>query len=88
MATPVTGAARLPCWAPPTTPAALAHAETRAHSLGLGECGFEVPLINSAAVQYRLGRGYQMHECFAFLMCDKPFGKFENYIFFSPPFFF
>lgn len=69
-------------------PAALAHAETYAHSLGLAECGFEVPLINKAAVGYLLSRGYHMDTFFAFFMCDKPFGKFENYICPSPPFFF
>ncbi|HLB47547.1 MAG TPA: GNAT family N-acetyltransferase [Anaerolineales bacterium] len=69
-------------------PAALAHAETYAHSLGLAECGFEVPLINKAAVGYLLSRGYHMDTFFAFFMCDKPFGEFENYICPSPPFFF
>jgi GNAT superfamily N-acetyltransferase len=69
-------------------PAVLAHAETHAHSLGLTDFGFEVPLINEVAVQYLLGRGYQMDAFFAVFMSDKPFGKFENYIVTSPPFFF
>ncbi len=69
-------------------PAVLAHAETIAHSLGQEQAGFEVPLINEAAVQHLLGRGYQMDSFFAYFMSDKPFGKFENYIVFSPPFFF
>lgn len=70
------------------TPAALAHAETLAHSLGLTSFGVEVPLINAAAVQYLLARGYKMDAFFAFFMCDQPFGRFENYIALSPPFFF
>jgi hypothetical protein len=69
-------------------PAVLAHAETIAHSLGLKEAGFEVPLINEAAVQYLLKRGYKLDDFFAVFMADKPFGRFENYIVFSPPFFF
>jgi GNAT superfamily N-acetyltransferase len=69
-------------------PAALAHAETFAHSLGLASFGVEVPLVNKAAVDYLLARGYQMDSFFAFFMSDKPFGKFENYIAMGPPFFF
>lgn len=69
-------------------PAVLAHAETHAHNLGLTDFGVEVPLINEIAVQYLLGRGYKMDGFFAMLMSDKPFGKFENYIVTSPPFFF
>jgi hypothetical protein len=69
-------------------PAVLAHAETHACQLGLAEFGVEVPLINETAVQYLLGRGYQMDGFFAMLMNDKPFGKFENYIVTSPPIFF
>jgi GNAT superfamily N-acetyltransferase len=69
-------------------PAVLAHAETLAHSQGLTDFGLEVPLINEVAVQYLLKRGYKLDEFFAMFMSDKPFGKFENYIVTSPPFFF
>jgi hypothetical protein len=68
-------------------PALLAHAENLAHRRGLEEVGFEVPLINRAAVGHLLGRGYRLHPFFAFLMSDEPFGRFENYVLFSPPFF-
>jgi hypothetical protein len=68
-------------------PAVLAHAETHAHGLGLPDFGVEVPLINEIAVQHLLGRGYRMDGFFALFMSDKPFGRFENYIFTSPPFF-
>jgi hypothetical protein len=70
------------------TPAVLAHAETFAHALGLTSFGVEVPLINAAAIQYLLARRFKMDAFFAFFMCDRPFGKFENYIVHSPPFFF
>jgi GNAT superfamily N-acetyltransferase len=69
-------------------PAILAHAETLAYSQGLSDFGVEVPLINSVAVQYLLKRGYKMDDFFAMFMSDRPFGKFENYILTSPPFFF
>lgn len=69
-------------------PAVLAHAETLAHAQGLIDFGVEVPLINEVAVQYLLKRGYTMDEFFAMFMSDRPFGKFENYIVTSPPFFF
>ncbi len=68
-------------------PAVLAHAESQAAGRGDGETGFEVPLVNRAAASYLLSRGYRMDSFFAFLMSNAPFGKFENYIFLSPPFF-
>jgi GNAT superfamily N-acetyltransferase len=67
--------------------AVLAHAENEAHALGAERVGFEVPLVNQAAVDYLLGRGYRLDSFFAFFMSDVPFGRFENYIFTSPPFF-
>jgi GNAT superfamily N-acetyltransferase len=68
-------------------PALLAHAETLAHQDGRAELNFEVPLINRAAVQYLLGRGFKLNSFFAFFMSDGPLGSFENYVLFSPPFF-
>ena len=68
------------------TPAVLAHAE----GLLVGveeEFGVEVPLVNHTAVDYLLGRRFELASFTATLMCDKPFGKFESYICTSPPFF-
>lgn len=67
-------------------PAVLAHAETEAAAQG-HIFGVELPMINRAAVDYLLSRGCQMDSFFALFMSDAPFGKFENYIFPSPPFF-
>ena len=67
-------------------PAVLAHAENEAAKAGRG-CGFEVPMINQAAVDYLLGRGYKLDSFITMVMTDAPFGKFENYIVTSPPFF-
>lgn len=67
-------------------PAVLAHAESQAAAAG-HPFGVEVPLVNRAAVDYLLSRGFQMDTFFAFFMSDAPFGRFENYLFTSPPFF-
>ncbi|GAB4454591.1 MAG: hypothetical protein Kow00120_24400 [Anaerolineae bacterium] len=67
-------------------PAVLAHAELQAALRGQRHFGVEVPMINRAAVDYLLTRGYRMDALFAFFMSDAPFGRFENYIFTSPPF--
>jgi GNAT superfamily N-acetyltransferase len=67
-------------------PAILAHAESQAVEQG-HSFGVEAPLINRAAVDYLLSRGCQMEQFFAFFMSDAPFGRFENYLFTSPPFF-
>ena len=68
-------------------PAVLAHAERESARSGREEFGLEVPMVNREAVDYLLGRGFRMDSFIAILMNDKPFGKFENYITPSPPFF-
>jgi GNAT superfamily N-acetyltransferase len=67
-------------------PAVLAHAESEAARQRHKEFGLEVPMINHAAVDYLLARGFRMDSFIAIFMSDKPFGKFENYIITSPPF--
>ena len=67
-------------------PGVLAHAESQA-ALNGREFGLEVPMINRAAVDYLLARGYHMDSFIGMFMSDAPFGKFENYIVTSPPFF-
>ena len=68
-------------------PAVLAHAESEAANQGQNEFGLDVPLINRGAVDYLLAGGYRMGSFIVYLMSDKPFGKFENYINTSPMFF-
>lgn len=68
-------------------PAALAHAEREAAERGEKTFGVELPLVNRAAVQHLLGRGFQLEPFVAVLMSDEPFGQFSNYILTSPPFF-
>jgi GNAT superfamily N-acetyltransferase len=68
-------------------PAVLAHAETRAHELGAGSVGFEIPTINTIAIDYLMKRGYRLTGFMGSIMSDKPFGKFRNYILTNPPIF-
>ena len=67
-------------------PAVLAHAESLMAARG-EEFGAETSLINTKAIQYFLERKYQIDSFSAILMSNVPFGKFENYLSFSPEFF-
>jgi GNAT superfamily N-acetyltransferase len=67
-------------------PGVLAHAE-RAAAGKWDHFGFEAPMINTVVVDYALARGFRMDSFTAWFMSDAPFGKFENYILTSPPFF-
>ncbi|MEX0788099.1 MAG: GNAT family N-acetyltransferase [Anaerolineales bacterium] len=66
--------------------AVLAHAEAEAAHRG-ADFGVEVPLVNRAAVDFLLGRGFRMDSFLALFMADVPFGRFDRYLFTSPPFF-
>jgi GNAT superfamily N-acetyltransferase len=68
-------------------PAVLAWAESEAAARGDDEFGMQLPLVNRHAVDYLLGRGFQLEDFTVFFMSDEPFGRFENYVFTSPPFF-
>lgn len=68
-------------------PAVLAHAETEAAKQNLETFGLEVPTINYTVVDYLAARGFKPDSFMAVLMSNVPFGKFENYIVTSPPFF-
>jgi GNAT superfamily N-acetyltransferase len=66
--------------------AVLAHAEAEAARRG-ADFGVEVPLVNRAALDFLFGRGFRMDSFFALFMSDVPFGRFDRYLFTSPPFF-
>ncbi len=68
-------------------PAVLAHAESQAYEAGGDHFGLEVPMLNRAAVDYLLARGFQMEPLIVQFMSDGSFGQPGNYIFTSPPFF-
>ena len=67
-------------------PAVLAHAESRMAEQGK-DFGAETALINSKAIQYFIDHKYQIDSFSAIFMSNVPFGRFENYLFFSPEFF-
>lgn len=67
-------------------PAVLAHAESLLAEQGK-DFGAETPLVNAAAVRYFVERRYKIDSFSAILMSNVPFGKFENYLCFSPEFF-
>ena len=67
-------------------PAVLAHAENLAAEKD-DDFGVETPLINKQAIQYFMDRKYRMDDFTALFMSNEPFGRFENYLCFSPIFF-
>jgi hypothetical protein len=71
---------------PADFPAVLAHAESRAAAQGHDHFGLEVPMINRAAVDHLLARGFRIDWFMALFMCDEPVGALEQYIVTSPPF--
>jgi len=64
----------------------LGHVEARAAGIGLEELGFEVPAPNVVAMRHLLGRGYRLDPFVTFLMANRPFGRFDRYLGFTPPF--
>ncbi len=67
-------------------PAVLAHAESLMAEQGK-DFGAVTPLLNEKAVQYFIERQYQIDSFSAIFMSNVPFGRFENYLCFSPEFF-
>jgi len=53
---------------------------------GFEKFGLQVPMVNHGVVDYLLGRGYRMDSFIAYLLNDKPTGRFENCIMTSPLF--
>jgi hypothetical protein len=64
--------------------AVLAHAERAAYERGLKEIGFDIPMLNRAAVDYLLAHKYQLDGFITLFMSDAPLGKFENYVITGP----
>jgi len=67
-------------------PAVLAHAESLMAEKG-EEFGAETPFVNKGAIQYFLDRKYKIDSFTVLFMSNEPFGRFENYLCFSPIFF-
>jgi hypothetical protein len=43
-------------------------------------------MVNEIAMRHLLGRGFQIDTFFTFLMSSRPFGQFDRFIGFAPPF--
>ena len=56
-------------------------------SPGAETVGFETPTINTIAIDHLMSRNYRLEGFITSILSDKPFGKFENYLLTSPPFF-
>lgn len=67
-------------------PAVLAHAESLLAEKG-EDFGAETPLINKKAIEYFTQRKYRLDSFTVLFMSNEPFGRFENYLCFSPIFF-
>jgi GNAT superfamily N-acetyltransferase len=66
--------------------AVLTHVEERAAALGLDELSLEVPMVNEVAMRHLLARGFHMDQFLTLLMSSRPFGRFDRFIGFAPPF--
>jgi len=64
----------------------LALVESRAAALGVASLTLEVPMHNGVAMRHLLDRGFRMDAFFTFLMASRPFGQFDRYVVFGPPF--
>lgn len=67
-------------------PGMLDHLERRAAELEAREMSLDVPMPNEAAMRHLLDRRFRMDTFLTFLMSSRPFGQFDRYIGFSPPF--
>jgi GNAT superfamily N-acetyltransferase len=71
---------------PSDLPRLLADAETAAHRAGHREVAFDVALINRAALDHLLGRGYRVQPFPMILFSDAELGQLDRYVLFSPAF--
>jgi len=71
---------------PEHLPDVLRHVEARAAAIGREELGFEVPAPNVVAIRHLLGRRFQLDPFVTYLMANRPFGHFDRYLGFTPPF--
>ena len=72
---------------PADLPAILGHVEALAADAGTDRLELEVPGVNEVAIRHLLGRGFHIDPWINLLMSNRPFGRFDRYIGFSPPIF-
>jgi len=66
----------------------LLEVETWATAHGVSSLSFELPMVNEVAMRHLLGRGFKIEPPLSIFMSNKPFGQFDRFILFSPPFVF
>lgn len=71
---------------PEHLPEILLHVEARAAVIGREEIGFEVPAPAVVAVRHLLARGFRFDPFITYLMANRPFGRFDRFLGFTPPF--
>lgn len=71
---------------PEHLPGVLGHLEARAAAIGREDLGFEVPAPNVIAIRHLLERGFRIDPFVTYLMANRPFGRFDRYLGFTPPF--
>jgi GNAT superfamily N-acetyltransferase len=71
---------------PSDTAAILDHLERRAAEREVAEMSVDVPGPNEVAVRHLLDRRFRLDPFITFLMASRPFGNFDRFIGFSPPF--
>jgi GNAT superfamily N-acetyltransferase len=72
---------------PSDMPAVLLHVEGLARTMELERLELQVPAPNVVAIRHLMRRGYRFDSWINFLMSDRPFGRFDRFIPFSPPLF-
>ena len=72
---------------PKDLPAILLHVEDRARTIGMERLEFEIPSPNEVAIRHLLRRGYRFNPWINYFMSDRPFGRFDRFVSFSPPIF-
>jgi GNAT superfamily N-acetyltransferase len=68
-------------------PAILGHVESLAADARSDQLELEIPGVNVAAIRHLLGRGFHIDPWINVLMSNRPFGRFDRFIGFSPPIF-
>jgi GNAT superfamily N-acetyltransferase len=72
---------------PADLPAILGHVERLAAKTGSDRLELEVPGPNEVAIRHLLRRGFHIDPWINLLMSNRPFGRFDRFIGFSPPIF-
>jgi GNAT superfamily N-acetyltransferase len=65
----------------------LLHVESRFVEIGAEQWSLEVPMVNEVAMRHLMSRGLRMDAFLNLFMSSRPFGHFDRFIGFSPPFF-